>query len=175
MLFFKETNSYQLVTLIEELEIKRKYMNIFKYLINFKKWKRLINKKIKRNNHLQEKIKLIIDLYKERFYLEQLKHSYNISYISTINYNIINNIIISEIIYDTVIIRIEYGITDEDYSIYILNKNNKGININEKSLNIKENYDICITALKVLNKEISIISLDLLIDSIRKTRRTKNV
>ena len=62
----------------------------------------------------------IIELFKERYYLEQLKEHYNIKYASDINSRIINNILISEIIYNGILkIYIEYGLVDEKYSIYV--------------------------------------------------------
>ena len=175
MKFFKETKSYTLITLLEKLEIEHKYLNIFRYLIKLKKFENCGYNKINKKSNVNDKIEFIIELFKERYYLEQLKEHYNIKYASDINSRIINNILISEIIYNGILkIYIEYGLVDEKYSIYVLDIiNNKEINITNNDLNNIDNYNICINVLNMLYYEILLILNDLLVDIINRMRRVR--
>lgn len=173
MEFLKETKSYQFVTLLEKLEIEHKYVNIVIYLIKLIKFNWINNRIINRKGRVDEKIKMILYLFKERYYLDQIKNKYNMNEKSTMNNDIINNIIISEIAYNTIKIYIEYGLMDKKYSIHVINStSNKSINITENDLNNKFNYNICIHVLNMLSYEVNLILKNILRDSIR---RVKNV
>lgn len=136
MLFFKETLSYKLVSLLDEAKIKRKYINILLFIINFYKFK--ISKKslIKHNLSYNEKIELFIELFKERFYLEQLVRTNFIQAKSKVQYTLNNNILLSEISYDKIRFNIEYTISQDKYCIYIT-ANKISFNASEENLKIK--------------------------------------
>lgn len=177
MNFFKDTMSYKFVTLLEKMEIEHKYLNFIVYLFKLFKFNYIEQIKIKRKTSIQDKLDYMVELFKDRYYLEQLKGQYDIKKTSAMNNNIINNIILSEIAYDTIKIYIEYGLVNGDYSIFILrNSDNKGINLTKNDLNNELNYSIFIKALDILHYEIMLILGDLLLDTVDRMRRVrKNV
>lgn len=176
MEFFKETKSYEFVTLLEKLEIERKYINIFIYYFKLLKLDYSFKRIIKKDENIDDRLKLVISLFKERYYLEQLKNVYNIKKTSMINSNVINNILVSEIVYDKIKIYMEYGLMDKKYSIYVLREDNKGINLTKNDLQNEENYSICTLVLNILSYEVCLILGDLLLDVVDKLRRVrKNV
>ena len=177
MEFFKETKSYQFVTLLEKLEVEHKYLNIFIYLVKLFKFNYIGQRKIKKRDNIEDKIKYVLDLFKERYYLEQLKGKYNIKKTSGMNNNVINNIIVSEISYDKINMYVEYGLMDQRYSIFLLRQSdNKGINLTKDDLSNEVNYDIFINLLEILHYEVSLILGDLLLDTVDRMRRVrKNV
>lgn len=177
MNFFKDTKSFKFVTLLEELEIEHKYLNIFKYFIKFIKFNKIEKIKVKKSTSIQDKLDYIADLFKERYYLEQLKGQYDIKKTSGMNNNTINNIIVSEISYDTIRIYVEYGLMDDKYSIFVLRlSDNKGVNLTKNDLNNELNYSICINTINILHYEIRLMLGDILLDTVDRMRRVrKNV
>ena len=176
MRFFKETKSYQFVTLLEKLEIERKYINILIYYFKLLKLDYSFKRIIKKDENIDNRLELVISLFKERYYLEQLKNVYNIKKTSMVNSNVINNILVSEIVYDKIKIYIEYGLMDKRYSISVLREDNKGINLTKNDLQNEENYSICTLVLNILSYEVCLILGDLLLDVVDKLRRVrKNV
>lgn len=170
MLNFKERESFKLITLLEEFNIKRKYINIFKILIQFFTFNHSTKKKIKKDISNAEKLYLFIDLYKERFYLENVIVGNNETKFtdSKINYNIINNIIFSEILYDrTIRFYIEYTLGTNEYSIQIA-VGDKAFNVDEKKLNNEKIYDTFNSALYLLCEDIKLILSRLIYNSLRK-------
>ena len=177
MEFFKETKSYQFVTLLEKLEVEHKYINIIIYLFKLFKFNYTEQRKIKKKGNIEDKIQYTLNLFKERYYLEQLKDKYDIKKTSAMNNNIINNIIVSEISYDTIKIYVEYGLMDNKYSIFLLRQSdNKGVNLTKNDLNNETNYIIFVNVLDILHYEVSLILGDLLLDTVDRMRRVrKNV
>lgn len=154
MIFLKDTMSYKLISLLDEMKIKEKYMNILLFIISFLKFK--ISKKIllKRKISNNDKIKLFIELFKERFYLEQLIKNTDIKTNSNIQYELNNNILLVEVDYYTnkIRINIEYTISQNKYCIFIYTIN-KNFNINENNLNIKSILEVFETIINILFDE----------------------
>lgn len=171
-MFFKQTLSYKLVTLLEELEIKHKYINIFIYWIQLLKFDLSNKRKINKSDN---KIELLFTLFKERFYLEHLRDKYNIGSDSKLVYNIINNIIVCEISYGVNInIHIECGILDDEFSIYVLNQSDhKGVNLTKDNLKLEMYHGICINTLHMMHNETCLILGNLISDAIEKMRKVK--
>lgn len=177
MNFFKDTKAYKFVTLVEQLEIEHRYLNIIKYLFKLFRFNYEEQLKTKKKVSIEDKIKYMTELFKERYYLEGLKGQYDIKKTSAMDNNIINNIIISELVFDTIKIYVEYGLMDNRSSIYVVrNMDNKGINLTKADLNNEINYDMCINAIDILHYEIMLILGDILLDTIDRMRRVrKNV
>lgn len=154
MIFLKDTVSYKLISLLDEMKIKEKYMNILLFIINFLKFK--ISKKIllKRKISNNDKIELFIELFKERFYLDQLIKDTDIKTNSNIQYELNNNILLVEVDYYTnkIRINIEYTISQNKYCIFIYTIN-KNFNINENNLNIKSILEVFETIINILFDE----------------------
>ena len=156
---FKDTTSFKLVSLIDKIKIQRKYGSIFLYLLYFIKFALSINLNIYRTNSNRKKIKLFLNLFKERFYLENIIKSYNMNRYSNLNYTMVNDILVTDITYikSTIQFHIEYNIIDEDCSIFVITDTRKGINITEDNLSFKLYYDIFISALKMISEEVQLI------------------
>lgn len=156
---FKDTTSFKLVSLIDKIKIQRKYGSIFLYLLYFIKFTLSINLNIYRTSSNNKKIKLFLNLFKERFYLENIIKSYNMNRYSNLNYTMVNDILVADITYikSTIQFHIEYNIIDEDCSIFVITDTRKGINITEDNLSFKLYYDIFISALKLISEEVQLI------------------
>lgn len=154
MKFYKETTSYKLVTYLEQFKIRYRYFSIVLYMFYFIVFYITIKIKIKRKSSGKDKLNLFINIFKERFYLEQLKDSYelyNYNY-STLKYNIINNNIICNIYYDIVDFYIEYGLSNNTYCIFISTMG-KNFNMTERQLANKNLYEMCNEAIKLISNE----------------------
>lgn len=161
MQIFKNTLSYKLISLLDEFKVKRKYRNMI--ILSFYLFRFMILTKIKINRKLSpnKKIDLFFKLVKERIYLENMVQDYKIDGSSKIGYTIIKNILLAEISYGRVRFNIEYGITDDKYTIYITVLN-KCFNANEENLKIKSIYDSFDKALELLLSDIGLIFSELL-------------
>lgn len=176
MKFFKDTMAYKFVCLLERLQVEHKYLNIFKYILKLIKMNKQIKKKIDKKGHIDEKIELLYDLFKERLYLETIRDAYEFTGDSEVKYNTINNIIISEIIYTNFKLYIEYTIISNDCNIYVLdNRTNRGLNMSPERLATKENYDVCITILHLLQSEINVILTDILLGVMKRMKEINHV
>ena len=144
MNFYKETKSFELVTLLEKailMNILNRLKNFILFIIKFEYYQIKMKTKINKSTNVQ-KINLLIELFKEYFYLHQLVKAYDLSTIGDFSYILINDIIICDIKYDDIKINIEFNIKNQENCMFLTNKNN-GFNISEKNIEIfKLEYDL---------------------------------
>lgn len=144
MNFYKETKSFELVTLLEKailMNILNRLKNFILFIIKFEYYQIKMKTKINKSTNVQ-KINLLIELFKEYFYLHQLVKAYDLSTIGDFSYILINDIIICDIKYDDIKINIEFNIKNQENCMFLTNKNN-GFNISEKNIEIfKLEYEI---------------------------------
>lgn len=180
MNFYKDTKSYELISIIEKSIIpgkitKLKYFILFliKYKIFTIKTQIMIKTKDK-----NKKIKLFINLFKEYFYLQEVITGLKIKdYNSTFHYFILNDNINASIAYfldeyQYIVIKLEYNIYKDYYTIYIdtsgMYNNTTGFNITKNDLDIKEINNSFNIILNLFLTDILSIQLDIFLYYRRK-------
>lgn len=161
MQIFKNTISYKMISLLDEFKVERKYINAIIFSFYLFKFITLTKINIKRKLSPSKKIDLFFKLIKERIYLQNIVQAYNIDGCGKIGYTIINNILLAEISYGRVRFNIEYGMSDDRYTIYIT-VIDKCFNANEENLKVESIYDTFNTVLDLLLTDIILIFTKLL-------------
>lgn len=162
---FKDTTSFKLISLLEEMSIKNTILNRFKFIYKLMiyKFKQQIRLKILKPNLID----LLKEYFKEYFYLNNIIKSKNLN-TSLKNQNMYTNIIGSN--YDVIITFIS---SDIRYSLYIsydsksdifkcyIDSTNKNFNITEKNIQSKDIKNIVCEILNIFNDNISSILTEL--------------
>lgn len=173
MPFFKQTFSYEIISIIDEMVVRHKFINYFKYWIKLRIYEFKNKRKIKSKEI--DKVQLLKEFFKERFYLEQLnENNWTLGNPSTLQYSIINNIIICNITYGpTLSAHIEYGPKDGSFSVFVHTTGNRGVIISESTINTEFNYNLCIDLLNIMNYDVCIIFGNIMNNTILKVRKVK--
>lgn len=154
MLFYTELKSFELISLLDRILVKKKLSYTVLFIIKYMRFK-FINKiilSLPLNN--KKKIKLFCKLFKEYFYLHEVTNLHNIKPSSNLTYTIINDIIVTDISINNVILHMEMNIHNtQDISIFINHKDSK-FNLSEYSLNNKNSKEIFNLILEILNEKI---------------------
>lgn len=176
MEFFKNTKSFELVTILEKMKVNYGIFNTIKYIIEYsiklKKFDLSVKKKIRKSSN-DKKIKLFTSLFLERFYLEGVCKSYGIDPASDLSYTVINNNIVADLSFkrSNTIIHIEYGIYDKTQSIYVLNEHYKGVNMTADEMKFKLYHELFMDVLNIVSGEICVILGKLLLSTIKSLTR----
>lgn len=162
---FKDTTSFKLISLLEEMYIKNTILNKFKFIykLTVYEFKQQVRLKILKPNLID----LLKEYFKEYFYLNNIIKSKNLNtllknqtmYTNIIgsNYDVIITFISSEIRYS---LYISYDSESDIFKCYI-DSNNKNFNITEKNIQSKDIKNIVYEVLNIFNDNISNILTEL--------------
>lgn len=137
MNFYKDTKSFELVTILEKANLMNffnRLKNFILFIFKFETYRFKMKTKINKSSNIQ-KIDLVIELFKEYFYLQQLINAYNLSIKGEFSYILINDIIICDIKYEDIKFNIEFNISNEANCIFLIDKD-RGYNLTEKNIEI---------------------------------------
>lgn len=172
MLFYKDTTSYKLVTLLEKFRIENKKFNVIKYLFDLYKFKFIINRKFKKSISHRERLDIFIKLYKDRIFLQQFVDADYIEDDSlNLSYSIIDNNLLSEISFNNIIIKVDFN-TDWQYSIHVSSENGS-FNLDINTLKINTFNDIFKDIFYILAYDVYILLLKIFEESIRRELKAR--
>ena len=153
MKFYQTTKSFELVSLLDKIKINNRLKNSVLFIAKFEKFRFSMNKKIKLSS---DKIDLLLELFKEYFYLDQIVSEYKLTRNSHFNYTIFNHNIIAHISYKDIKVSIEYNMKDNNSCIFLSDKY-KGYNLTSKNIKIFKMEETLYSLLKNLLSDIDLI------------------
>lgn len=170
----RSKSSYELITLLDKSKvyIKYKYKYLFIFIIKYNIYKIKTSIKIKKYNN-KEKINLLLELFKEYVYLQNILHDHNISYLnknSKYYFNISYGNLEGSVYYKDkndkeLCLRAKYNLSSKDYCLYLDTSkykiNTSGFNITEKNLDNSQKYELFYYFLNLFFNDILLIWIEL--------------
>lgn len=152
---FKNTKAFELITLLEQMLIKDRIKNSLLFMIkyelhNFVMKRFVIRKKISP----KKKMNLFKEFFKEYFDIYNKMETENIEFnVGHMTYNLFNNKIDCIISYDSLLFYILYDLSTDYFTLHI-KTGTKGVNIDERNLQIDYINDIAYDGLRILFSDI---------------------
>lgn len=150
---FKNTKSFELITLIEQIRIKNRIKNSLLFILKFETYNFIMSKiKLRRKMNPKEQIELYKDIFKQFFDIYNKSISENIdTKTSHMTYTTFNNKIDCIISYSDldIVLYITYDLSTDYFTLFI-KIGDRGVNIDERNLQIEYIRDMSRDVLDIL-------------------------
>lgn len=167
---FKNTKAFELITILEKMLIKNRFRNSLLFIVKYEIYNFITKKfKIKKNLSPEKTMKLFKEFFKEFFDVYNKLKSDNIDIrLSKMTYSTFNNKIDCIISYPEykLIFYINYDLSTDYFTLFI-KVNGKGINIDERNLQIDYINEIAYNSLNILFDDMTTKLLSIFLHNVK--------